>query len=273
MTFAIAYPAIDPVLIEIGPFAIRWYALAYLFGLLLGWWYARSLAKHRPNLVTPEAVDDFLVWATLGVVLGGRLGYVLFYKPSYYVEHPLAALQVWHGGMSFHGGLLGVVVAGVTYCLRRRIFVPAFADLIFCAAPIGLCLGRIANFINGELVGRPTDVPWAMVFPGYGPEPRHPSQLYEAGLEGLALFVVLHLLWRIPAIRCRPGVLTGAFLIGYGLFRSFAELFREPDSFLGFIWSGLTMGQLLSLPLLAVGIGIVAWALKRGAVAGGSSVP
>ena len=182
--FAIAYPAIDPVLVQIGPFAIRWYALAYLAGLLLGWWYARWLARHSPRLVPPEAIDDFLVWATLGVVLGGRLGYVLFYKPGYYLEHPLAALQLWHGGMSFHGGLLGVVVAGVTFCARRRITTLAFADLIFCAAPIGLCLGRLANFINGELVGRPSDVPWAMVFPGYGPQPRHPSQLYEAGLEG-----------------------------------------------------------------------------------------
>jgi phosphatidylglycerol:prolipoprotein diacylglycerol transferase len=263
MTFAIAYPAIDPVLIQIGPFAIRWYALAYLGGLLLGWWYARWLAKHSPRLVAPEAIDDFLVWATLGVVLGGRLGYVLFYRPDYYLEHPLAALQLWHGGMSFHGGLLGVVVAGVTFCARRRIRTPAFADLIFCAAPIGLFLGRIANFINGELVGRPSDVPWAMVFPGYGPQPRHPSQLYEAGLEGLTLFVILFLLWRVPAIRERPGILTGAFLIGYGLFRTFVELFRTPDAHLGFLINGLTMGQLLSIPMLLLGVWFVVSAARR----------
>ena len=261
--FAIAYPAIDPVLVQIGPFAIRWYALAYLFGLLLAWRYARWQAGHSPHLATPERVDDFLVWATLGVVLGGRLGYVLFYKAGYYLDHPLQALQVWHGGMSFHGGLLGVVVAGVTYCARRRIPTLAFADLMFCAAPIGLCLGRLANFVNGELVGRPTDVPWAMVFPGYGPLPRHPSQLYEAGLEGLALFVVLFVLWRIAAIRDRPGVLTGAFLIGYGVFRSFAELFREPDAHLGFLLEGLTMGQLLSLPMVLIGLGFVVYALRR----------
>ena len=263
MTFAIAYPAIDPVLVQVGPFAVRWYALAYLAGLVLGWWYARTLAKQPPRMVPVAAIDDFLTWATLGVVLGGRLGYVLFYKPGYYLEHPLAALQLWHGGMSFHGGLLGVVVAGVTFCRRRRLHTLAFADLIFCAAPIGLCLGRLANFINGELVGRPSDVPWAMVFPGWGPYPRHPSQLYEAALEGLTLFVILFLLSRLSSVRHRPGLLTGALLIGYGLFRSFAEMFREPDAHLGFIVSGLTMGQLLSVPLVLIGIGFVVFALKR----------
>jgi phosphatidylglycerol:prolipoprotein diacylglycerol transferase len=263
MTFAIAYPAIDPVLFEVGPFAVRWYALAYLAGLVLGWWYARTLAQQPPRLVPVAAIDDFLMWATLGVVLGGRLGYVLFYKPGYYLEHPLAALQLWHGGMSFHGGLLGVVVAGITFCRRRRLRTLAFADLIFCAAPIGLCLGRLANFINAELVGRPGDVPWAMVFPGWGPVPRHPSQLYQAGLEGFALFVILYLLWRVSSVRHRPGLLTGAFLIGYGLFRSFAELFREPDAHLGFILSGLTMGQILSVPLVLIGIGFVVSALRR----------
>ena len=264
MTFALAYPAIDPVLVQIGPFAIRWYALAYLAGLLLGWWYARTLASRPPRLVPVEAIDDFLMWATLGVVLGGRLGYVLFYKPGYYLDYPLQALQLWHGGMSFHGGLLGVVVAGVTFCARRRLRILAFADLIFCAAPIGLCLGRIANFINGELAGRPTDVPWAMVFPGWGPLPRHPSQLYQAALEGALLFVILFLLWRIPAVRTRPGVLTGAFLVGYGIFRSFAELFREPDAHLGFIVGHVTMGQILSAPLVLIGLGFIIVMWRRG---------
>lgn len=264
MTFALAYPAIDPVLVQIGPFAIRWYALAYLAGLLLGWWYARTLAARPPRLVPVEAIDDFLMWATLGVVLGGRLGYVLFYKPGYYLENPLQALQLWHGGMSFHGGLLGVVVAGVTFCARRRLRTLAFADLIFCAAPIGLGLGRIANFINGELAGRPSDVPWAIVFPGWGPLPRHPSQLYEAALEGALLFVILFLLWRIAAVRNRPGVLTGAFLVGYGVFRSVAELFREPDAHLGFIVGPVTMGQILSAPLILVGIGFIIAAWRRG---------
>ena len=263
MTFAIAYPAIDPVLVEIGPFAIRWYALAYLAGLLLGWRYARWLAQRPPRLVPAEAVDDFLTWATLGVVLGGRCGYVLFYKPGYYLDHPLAALQLWQGGMSFHGGLLGVVLAGVVFCHRRKLVTLAFADVIFCAAPIGLFLGRLANFVNGELVGRPSDVPWAMVFPGYGPLPRHPSQLYEASLEGVALFVILFLLWRIEGVRNRPGMLTGAFLIGYGLFRIIGELFREPDAHLGFLFAGATMGQLLSIPMVLAGCWFVARAIRR----------
>ncbi|NJO55645.1 MAG: prolipoprotein diacylglyceryl transferase [Rhodospirillales bacterium] len=262
MAFVIPYPVIDPVLIEIGPLAIRWYALAYLAGILLGWQYGRWAARRSPHLVRPEEVDDFVIWATLGIVLGGRLGYVLFYRPEYYLEHPLAALQVWHGGMSFHGGLLGVVIAGVTFCRLRKIKVAAFADLIFCSAPFGLFFGRIANFINGELAGRTTDVPWAMVFPNYGPDPRHPSQLYQAALEGLALFVILFLLWRIPAVRNRPGILSGVFLIGYGCFRSVAELFRTPDAHLGFIFGTFTMGQLLSLPMIAIGLWIV-WSCSR----------
>jgi phosphatidylglycerol:prolipoprotein diacylglycerol transferase len=259
MPFVIAYPAIDPVLFEIGPFAIRWYALAYLAGILLGWRYARWLASYTPHLAQPEDVDDVVVWVTLGIVLGGRLGYVLFYQPLYYLEHPLAALQIWHGGMSFHGGLLGVVVAGVLFCRHRGIPTLAFADLIFCGTPFGLFFGRLANFINGELAGRPTDVPWAMVFPNYGPEPRHPSQLYEAALEGIVLFVLLYLLWRVPRLRERPGLLSGAFLVGYGCMRIFVELFREPDAHLGFLIPGVTMGQLLSLPMIVFG----AWLIRR----------
>ncbi len=262
MTFVITYPAIDPVLVEIGPFAIRWYALAYLAGILLGWRYGRWLAKHSPHLVRPEDVDDVIVWVTLGIVIGGRLGYVLFYRPGYYFENPIAALQVWHGGMSFHGGLLGVVVAGVAFCLQRKIFIPAMADILFSSTPFGLFFGRIANFINGELAGRPTDVPWAMVFPGYGPEPRHPSQLYEAALEGALLCLLLQLLWRIPAIRERPGVLSGSFLVGYGCFRSFSELFRTPDAHLGFIIGSWTMGQLLSLPMVIAGTWVI-WRSAR----------
>ncbi|MBL8658961.1 MAG: prolipoprotein diacylglyceryl transferase [Rhodospirillales bacterium] len=256
--FALPYPYIDPVLVEIGPFVIRWYALAYLFGLILGWQYARRLAKYPPNRIAPLDVDDFLIWATAGVILGGRLGYVLFYRTEFYIANPLAIAQIWKGGMSFHGGLLGVVVAGVLYCRLRRLPILSFADLIFCAAPIGLGLGRIANFINGELVGRPSNVPWAMVFPGFGPEPRHPSQLYQAALEGLVLFVLMHLLWRVEAIRNRAGILSGAFLLGYGIFRSFAEFFRQPDANLGFLYAGATMGQLLSMPMIVAGL-ILIW--------------
>jgi phosphatidylglycerol:prolipoprotein diacylglycerol transferase len=257
------FPAIDPVAIEIGPIVIRWYALAYLVGLVAGWLYARALAKLPPRAVRPIDVDDFLTWATLGVVLGGRFGYVMFYKPGYYLAHPLEALAIWHGGMSFHGGLLGVIVAGVVYCRFRKLPTLAFADLIFAVAPIGLCLGRIANFINGELPGRVASVPWAMVFPGYGPLPRHPSQLYQAALEGLALLIILGVLVAQRPIRCRPGLLSGAFLVGYGIFRMIGELFREPDAHLGFILGGVTMGQLLCLPMLAIGGWLIASALGR----------
>ena len=263
MTFAIPYPVIDPILFEIGPFAIRWYALAYIFGLLLGWRYARWLNNHQPAAAKATDIDDFLVWATLGVVLGGRLGYVLFYKSNFYLENPLAALQIWQGGMSFHGGLLGVLVAALLFCRRRKVPLLAFGDLIFCVAPIGLLLGRIANFINTELVGRVTDVPWAMVIPGYGPEPRHPSQLYEAALEGMALLVVLHLLWRVEAIRRRPGILSGAFLIGYAGCRAIAELFRQPDAHIGFLVAGTTMGQWLSLPMAIIGAALIVRAAAR----------
>jgi phosphatidylglycerol:prolipoprotein diacylglycerol transferase len=250
----IPYPAIDPVLVELGPFVIRWYALAYIAGLVIGWRWCLMLAKRPPLVVTVAAVDDFLVWATLGVVFGGRLGYVLFYKPGEYLAHPLEALQVWHGGMSFHGGALGVVAAIVLFCRQRKISILSFGDIIVCAVPIGLFFGRIANFINSELWGRVTDVPWAMVFPNGGPEPRHPSQLYEAGLEGLALFLIINGLERFTKLRFRPGALSGVFLIGYGIARSIAELYREPDAFLGFLTFGLTMGQWLSLPLVIAGL-------------------
>jgi phosphatidylglycerol---prolipoprotein diacylglyceryl transferase len=257
MLFALPFPNIDPVLVEIGPFAIRWYALAYIAGLVLGWRWCLHLAERPPIVVKREEVDDFLVWATLGVVLGGRLGYVLFYKPGYYLEHPLEILQVWHGGMSFHGGALGVIAALVLFSYRRSINVFAFGDLLVCAVPIGLFFGRIANFINGELFGRASDVPWAIVFPHGGPQPRHPSQLYEAFLEGIVLFILLNALERMTPIRQRPGALAGVFLIGYGLARMTVELFREPDAFLGYLFFGATMGQILSLPFVLAGLFLV----------------
>ena len=257
MTFVIPYPMIDPVLFQFGPVAIRWYSLAYIAGLLLAWRYMLALAKHPPPPAGALDIDDFMVWATLGVVLGGRLGYVIFYKPEFYLDNPLAILQVWRGGMSFHGGMLGVLVAGTIFARRRSIGYLAFADLLSRAAPIGLFLGRLANFINGELLGRVTEVPWAMVFPGGGDAPRHPSQLYEAALEGLGLFVLLYALGRMEGVRRRAGLLTGVFLSGYALARSLAELFRQPDVHIGFLLGGTTMGQLLSAPMLAIGVYLI----------------
>lgn len=279
MFTAIPFPNIDPVIFAIGPFAIRWYALAFVFGLLIGWRYLRIFNNWAPAVTGetrilsftsragPEGaedvkrnVDDFLVWATIGVVLGGRIGYVLFYNFAYYAANPLAVLQVWQGGMSFHGGLAGMVVAVILFARVRKIPFLALADAVSAAAPIGLFLGRLANFVNGELWGRTTDVPWAVVFPGAGPTPRHPSQIYEALLEGLVLFLVLFLLSRNETIRRRPGILTGVFFIGYALARGFVELFRQPDAHIGFLPGGTTMGQLLSIPVLLIGVGFIMWA-------------
>jgi phosphatidylglycerol---prolipoprotein diacylglyceryl transferase len=252
---ALPFPAIDPVLVEIGPFAIRWYALAYIGSILLGWWLIKRLVR-RPGWSVPDAaLDDAMLWVTLGIVLGGRLGYVIFYQGGYYLSHPLEVAYLWHGGMSFHGGLLGVILAVVLFARQRRLPLLELTDLGAAVAPIGLFFGRIANFINGELWGRPSDVPWAMVFPGSDPAvPRHPSQLYEAALEGIVLLGVMQwLAWR----RRRPedaGTISGVFMIGYALARITAELFREPDVQLGYLAGGFTMGQLLCLPMLAVGV-------------------
>ena len=253
---AIAFPIIDPVAISIGPLAIRWYALAYIAGLVLGWRYCRSLAA-RGGPVSPDGFDDFLTWATLAVVIGGRLGYVLFYRPDHFLYHPLEIFEVWQGGMSYHGGMIGVLVA--IYLYARRLGVPwtALGDVIAAAAPIGLFFGRIASFINGELWGRVSDVPWAMAFPAGGPEPRHPSQLYEAALEGIVLFVLLAWLARKPELRARHGFIGGVFLVGYGIARSISEIFREPDTFIGFLPFGTTWGQWLSLPMVIAGIYLV----------------
>lgn len=254
MSLAIPFPAIDPILFEIGPFAIRWYALAYITGLVGAWYYLRVMVEQSPVVATRLDADDFLTWATLGVVFGGRFGYVLFYNFSYYASDPLAALMVWQGGMSFHGGLLGVAIAGLIFVRRRGIPALAFSDMLACGAPIGLFLGRIANFINGELYGRITDVPWAMVFPRGGPAPRHPSQLYEAALEGFVLFVLLFVMRRSQAVRERTGLLTGVFFVGYAVARGIVETVRQPDAHLGTLALGSTMGQWLSVPLFACGL-------------------
>jgi phosphatidylglycerol:prolipoprotein diacylglycerol transferase len=263
----LAFPAIDPVALEIGPFVLRWYALAYIAGIVLGWWLARRLVALSPVAATRDQLDDAVTWVTLGIILGGRLGYVLFYRPGYYVGAPWEALYVWQGGMAFHGGMLGVAIALLWFCRRQKIDPLLFGDRVACVVPIGLFFGRLANFANGELWGRVTDVSWGMVFPHGGPEPRHPSQLYQAFLEGVCLFVLMQLLVRIPTVRARLGLLCGIFLMGYGVARIIGEFFRQPDAHLGFLAFGVTMGQLLSVPMLAIGAWLVMRARSRPALA------
>lgn len=261
MLAALTFPSFDPIAIAIGPFAIRWYALAYIAGILIAWRYCRRLAARPPVQLTPQAIDDFMFWATIGIIIGGRLGYVLFYKPEFYLANPVQIVFLWRGGMSFHGGMLGVATAIVFFARSQKVHYTVLADIIAAAAPIGLFLGRIANFVNGELFGRPADVPWAMAFPMGGPILRHPSQLYEAGLEGIVLFIVLYVMVRLGALR-KKGLLTGAFLTGYAVARMIAEIFREPDVGIGFLAGGVTMGQILSLPMLLVGLGFIVWSLR-----------
>jgi phosphatidylglycerol:prolipoprotein diacylglycerol transferase len=255
------FPQFDPVIVQLGPLSIRWYALAYITALVLGWRLVRRFARLTPAVATPLQVDDFLTWATLGVVLGGRLGYVLFYQPGVYMTHPAMILAVWEGGMSFHGGMLGVAIAIIVFCRRNAIPILGFADRIAIVAPIGLGLGRVANFINGELWGRPAPgwLPWAMIFPRAGMEPRHPSQLYEALMEGALLFAIMFVVSRRETLRARFGVLTGLFLCSYAVARIIGEYFREPDAFLGFLTFGTTMGQILSVPMFVVGV----WLMVR----------
>lgn len=260
MLNVLPFPAIDPVLVEIGPFAIRWYALAYIAGILFAWWYAKRLAAN-PALwgpsgspIRPIDLDDFVVWATAGIIVGGRLGYVLFYDLGKFLAAPLSIFEVWHGGMSFHGGFLGVVVAMVLFAHFRRIPVWSLIDVIAPGITIGLMLGRLANFINGELWGRPGDVAWAIVFPNADGQPRHPSQLYEALLEGLVLFLVLRFFTHRQKRLRQPGFIAAVFAIGYGCARIISEFFREPDIQIGYLAGGLTMGMLLSLPMILAGI-------------------
>ena len=260
------FPEIDPVLIQLGPFAIRWYALAYIAGLIIGWRIMRDVCQKPPVILSPVKIDDFLLWAALGVILGGRLGYVLFYKPGFFLQNPLSILTVWEGGMSFHGGLLGVVVAILAFAYKNSVSPFMLSDLVALVTPIGLFFGRLANFINGELWGRPSDVAWAMVFPRGGPMPRHPSQLYQAFFEGMVLFALVFAVWLWTDGRRRPGLITGTFCAGYGLARIVGEIFREPDAFLGFLWGPLTMGMLLSLPMMAFGGWLIVRALRRPAV-------
>ncbi len=262
------FPAIDPVIIEFGPFALRWYALAYIVGIVLAWRYMRSLVLNErlwggQTRPTPLEIDDFVLWGTLGIILGGRLGYVLVYNPAYYLAHPGEALAVWSGGMSFHGGFTGTVIAMIVFAWKRGVPLWTLFDLAGCAAPIGLFFGRIANFINSELWGRPADVPWAVVFPNGGSDPRHPSQLYEAALEGVVLFLVLRLLSHRFALLQKRGFLAGAFAFGYGVLRSVGEFYRVPDAQIGYLSGFLTMGITLSLPMIAAGLAAMIWSATR----------
>jgi phosphatidylglycerol:prolipoprotein diacylglycerol transferase len=267
----LVHPQFDPIAfafgpftlggLTLGPFAIRWYGLMYLLAFVLVIVLGRKRA--RQNMLTgwrPGDIDDMLFYGVLGVIIGGRLGYVLFYKPLHYLAHPLEIFQVWQGGMSFHGGFLGVLIALWFYARRRRKRWLDVMDFVAPLVPLGLAAGRLGNFINGELVGRATSGPWAMVFPQVDNVPRHPSQLYELGLEGLLLFVVL---WSFASRRRPMGAVSGLFLVGYGTLRFIAEFAREPDDFLGYLALGFTMGQWLSLPMIVAGVAMMVWAYRR----------
>lgn len=250
----IPYPRINPVILKIGPFQVRWYGMMYLLGFLSGYLLLKRVARDRGVEITGRQLEGLLEAVVLGVVLGGRLGYVLFYNLPYYLQHPLEILAFWHGGMSFHGGLLGTTVAGYIYCRKAGMDFWKMADSVVIVVPIGLGLGRLGNFINGELYGRVTSLPWAMVFPGAGPLPRHPSQIYEFLLEGVVLFTIL---W---SLRKRPwpdGSLLALFLVFYGVFRVFVECFRQPDPQLGFVVGHVTMGQVLSSAMVLAGLCIL----------------
>lgn len=254
------FPAIDPVFLQLGPLQFRWYGLMYVIGFVAAYFIIRNEARRRSLNLDSEAVADLIFCLAIGVVAGGRLGYVLFYDLAAYLSQPLKIFAIWQGGMSFHGGLIGVALAGFWYARRFNLPYLQLADLAALATPVGLGLGRIGNFINGELFGRPTTMPWGMVFPDGGPLPRHPSQLYEAFLEGLVLFFVVRLLARRFTT---PGTAMAAFLSCYGLFRFVVELFRQPDNQLGLFWGFFSMGQLLSLPLFLAGGILLVWLNRK----------
>jgi phosphatidylglycerol---prolipoprotein diacylglyceryl transferase len=278
---ALFFPEIDPIALQFGPLAVRWYGLAYFAGILIGWWYARRLVSNetlwggKPAPLTIADIDDFLLWLVIGIVLGGRVGYALFYQPGSYLGDPFGFFRLWEGGMSFHGGLLGTILAMTIFALRRGIPMLSLFDVAAASVTFGLFFGRLANFINGELWGHVTDVPWGVVFCNRlieaanggvcpaGPLPRHPSQLYEAALEGLVLFAVLRLLTHGFKSLTRPGMTGGAFIAGYGLARILVEFVREPDPQLGHIAGFLTMGMILSIPMVLIGLGAIAWAGRR----------
>ena len=259
----LTYPHINPVAISIGPVAgigplrIHWYGIMYLIGFVAAWWLARYRARRPGSTWVALDIDDLIFYCAIGVIAGGRIGWCIFYGHDVIAQSWLNVFHIWDGGMSFHGGLLGMIVAFLLFCRKYHIRFFQLADVFACAAPIGLFLGRLANFINGELYGRPTDAPWGMIFPRAGDLPRHPSQLYEATMEGIILFIVMNLLLKYTSARDKPGLLSGVFISGYAVSRIIAECFREPDDFLGFFMNTVTMGQILSLPMLAYGIYLI----------------
>jgi len=255
----LVHPEIDPIAFSIGPLSVRWYGLMYLVGFAAAWWLGMRRIGQGRAPIDRKQFDDLIFYAVLGVILGGRLGYVLFYKPGYYAAHPLEIFAIWQGGMAFHGGLLGVIVAMWLFARLRGVDFLRLADFVAPLCPLGLAAGRMGNFINGELYGRVTDLPWGMVFRQAGEAPRHPSQLYQFALEGLALFV---LLWWFSSRPRERGQVSALFLIGYGAFRFIAEFGREPDAFLGLLAFGLSMGQWLCLPMIAAGVWLYAWSRR-----------
>lgn len=261
INFPIILPSFDPVIFSIWGFQIRWYSLAYIFGILFGWLILKNFNKKGSPFINEKAMEDWIFWAVLGIIIGGRIGYILFYNFDFYLHHPTQILAVWNGGMSFHGGLIGSIISMFLFCRKYEIEFLKMTDLLTIAAPVGIFLGRIANFINMELYGRVTGSNYGVIFPNAGDMPRHPSQLYEATLEGLVLFLILFPLAQFTNIRNKPGILSGLFLCFYGIFRIFIEQFREPDSQIGLLFSNVTMGQILSLPFLIFGLIIIIYAI------------
>jgi phosphatidylglycerol:prolipoprotein diacylglycerol transferase len=254
---------LSPIALDLGFFKLRWYSIAYISGILVGWWYLLKLLAQPGAPMARRHADDLVFYVTLGIILGGRLGYILFYKPDM-IATPLEMLKLWEGGMSLHGGFLGVIIALLYFTHKHKLNMMRVCDYVACVVPFGLFFGRLANFVNGELWGRPTTLPWGMIFPGTGDGiPRHPSQLYEAGLEGIVLFAILNLMfWKTDA-RYQPGKLVGTGLVGYGLARTLLEMVRQPDAGLENLSWGLTMGQTLSIPMILVGIYLVFTAKSR----------
>jgi phosphatidylglycerol:prolipoprotein diacylglycerol transferase len=263
------FPHLDPVALHLGPIDVRWYGIAYVAGVLLGWLYARKLVGDQRlwgrkfNPISVAELDDLPIWIMAGIIFGGRMGYAIFYQPDHFFHQPMAFFRLWDGGMSFHGGMIGATAAIALFAVKRHIAILSLLDVVASAAPIGLFFGRLANFVNGELYGRPSTLPWAIIFPGGGPMPRHPSQIYEAILEGALLFFVLALLiYRGRSLRF-PGLTGGVFLALYGLARILVEDFREPDPQLGFLSGGVTMGMVLSGPMVILGLAIVAFTVVK----------